>query len=547
MRKFLVIFSLIAIVVSLPILLKHGEHKSFDYADDVVVVITPHNEAIRFELEEGFRDWYKEKTGRNVVIDWRSPGSTGDIILYVDSMFTNAFRVFWENTLGQKWTQQVQMSFSDNRIKIFGESVDNESIEVRARREFLQSNVGCGIDVFFGGGVIEHKNEASMGQLVSSGVVESHPEIFNDNVIPAKFAGDRLWDVNGRWIGSSLSSFGIVYNTDKISSLKITQPKKWADLTDYRLYKQVAMVDPIQSSIVIKCFEMMIQQQMQILYNKRLSDSGNVSDEDLKAILNDGWDAGFKLIQKLMANSRYFTDNSTKTIWDVSSGNCTAGVVVDFYGRYQKEILQTRNGPTRIEFVMPTGGTSASPDPISMFRGAPNPEIAKKFIEFVISDKGQKLIGYKVGVNGGPKRYPLSRTPIRKDFYTEENKPNMLSPDMNPFIDVGDFNYNETWTAQAFKSIRFLSKVIFVDTFKELSDAWQAIIFASIAGNTNAAEKAINTLQNFDEITYDWAIGELRSLLRAKSPLKEVELSTELSKKFRKQYILAKNIATRKK
>ena len=43
-------------------------------------------------------------------------------------------------------------------------------------------------------------------------------------------------------------------------------------------------------------------------------------------------------------------------------------LVVDFYGRHQREDTRARSGSDRFHIVLPKGGTTLSPDPISMFR-----------------------------------------------------------------------------------------------------------------------------------------------------------------------------------
>ena len=258
MKKYIYILSAIALVVGLPIVFKQSNLTLPTQADDTVVIITPHNESIRLELDLGFRDWYFKKTGRTVIIDWRVPGSTGDIIRYIDSMYINAFRLYWENTLHNPWNQKVLENFVNSNPQ-------DESAK-RIREAFLNSDVSCGIDLFFGGGVVEHKREADMGQLVPSNLLQKHPEWFKDDCIPAKLSGDNLWDPKGTWFGSSLSSFGIIYNTDRVQDLSLPHaPTQWEDLTSPQLYRQIAMVDPLQSSIVIKCLEMIFQQQMKFV------------------------------------------------------------------------------------------------------------------------------------------------------------------------------------------------------------------------------------------------------------------------------------------
>ena len=42
-------------------------------ADETLVIITPHNEALRYEFGRGFAEWYRARTGRTVSLT-SSPG-----------------------------------------------------------------------------------------------------------------------------------------------------------------------------------------------------------------------------------------------------------------------------------------------------------------------------------------------------------------------------------------------------------------------------------------------------------------------------------------
>ena len=50
---------------------------------DVVVVISAHNKNIRDEYERAFRKHYRARYGKDVRIDFRSPGGTSDISRYI--------------------------------------------------------------------------------------------------------------------------------------------------------------------------------------------------------------------------------------------------------------------------------------------------------------------------------------------------------------------------------------------------------------------------------------------------------------------------------
>ena len=70
--------------------------------------------------------------------------------------------------------------------------------------------------------------------------------------------------------------------------------------------------------------------------------------------------------------------------------------------------------------MSPPGETVIDPDPIGMLTGANDPELARRFIEFVLSVDGQALWQFPVATEGlGPRQFELRRLPIRRDVYRD--------------------------------------------------------------------------------------------------------------------------------
>ncbi len=91
MKRIGIIVGLLAVIVLLPVLLrKETATANPGDADDRLVIITPHNESIRNEYGEAFATWWKEKSGRSVYVDWRTPGGTAEIRKVLDSGFAAA-------------------------------------------------------------------------------------------------------------------------------------------------------------------------------------------------------------------------------------------------------------------------------------------------------------------------------------------------------------------------------------------------------------------------------------------------------------------------
>ena len=345
-------------------------------------------------------------------------------------------------------------------------------------------------------------------------------------------SGEQYWDEEGRWLGAVLSSYGMIYNQNSLDRLGVEQaPQNWWDLQDPRLLGEVAVCDPTKSGSITQAFEMIIQQQMQLEF-VRLKAEGLSGAEAEKAAIQDGWASGMRLIRRISGNARYFTDSSMKPSIDVSLGQAAVGMTIDFYGQFQVESIESRTGGQRLGFVTPVGGTTISADPISLLRGAPNREIAEAFIEFVMSQHGQKLWSFKADkkVEGAPERFSLRRTAIRPDMYTSTNLQHMSDPDYLPYERASDFYYHSEWTGPLFSEIRFLIRVMCLDLHPELKEAWRALI------ENDFPTEATQLFDDMSLLDYQRVQELYAPIIGSGDPEAEVTLARELGASFREQY-----------
>lgn len=537
MKRSLLILALVA-VVALPFLLRTKQPAAVGRADETLVIITPHNEAIRYEFTQGFQEWYRKKTGRSVAIDWRVIGGTSEIARFLESEYVSSFQNHWTRKLGKPWSVEVQAAFANARL-----ATDALPAEQEARQAFLASDVGCGIDLFFGGGTIDFIRQADAGRLVDSGMLQLHSEWFEEKVIPQTYTGEPYWDKQGRWFGPVLSGHGMIYNRDALARLGVDQaPKEWTDLQDPRLLGEVALCDPTKSGSISKGFECLIQEQIFREWARLAQDTGKPRAEWEQEAVRRGWENGLRLIQRIGANARYFTDTSQKPPIDVAAGNCAVGMCIDFYGRYQEQSGNERSGTDRLGYASPPGGTVLSPDPVALMRGAPHRSVAVAFIEYILSMDGQKLWNFKPGTPGGPKRYALRRMPIRRDYYTNADfLPFRSDPEDNPYGAANPLVYRPAWTGGIFREMSFVIRVMCLDPHPELVAAWREISAERVDGATR--ERALAAMDNLEAVSYEQMLKRIKPALNSKNKVDEIRLASELVGQFRQQYQKAEAIA----
>ncbi|MDI1250797.1 MAG: extracellular solute-binding protein [Lacunisphaera sp.] len=539
MKRALILLALAA-VVGLPFLLRPKKQATVADADERLVVITPHNEATRYEYSRGFAEWYRVKTGRTIAIDWRVIGGTSEITRFIESEYVAAFQHHWTGKLGRPWSMGVQAAFQDGSL-VPDDTPGDDPVELEARRAFLASTVSCGLDVFFGGGPYDHVRQAAAGRIVDSGILQLHPEWFGDNAIPATFTGEPYWDPQGRWVGNVLSAYGMIYNRDSLQRLGIDrEPRQWDDLQDPRLRGEVALCDPTKSSSIAKAFENVIQQHIHRRQAQLVRETGRAPSEVEAQAVAEGWVSGLRLVQRIGANARYFTDSSQKSPIDVVQGNSAAGMCIDFYGRggFQQSARRLDGTEGRIGYYSPPDGTVLSPDPLAVLRGAPNPAAARAFIEYAVSMDGQKLWNFRPGTPGGPVRYELRRLPIRRDFYTvPEFAPHRSDPDVNPYAAGNPMIYHGEWTGNLVREMAFVIRVMCLDPHPELVAAWREIIAAGMPA------EALAVMSDLSAVDYGATDGRIRRVLGSKNKVDEVRLASELADGFRRQYLKAAELA----
>lgn len=382
MRRY-ALFFLLALVLAAPFVLRPltGRRAAPAPAQALrLVIITAHQEGIRREFAQAFDQWHRRQHGAAVTIDYLNYGGSD-----IEKVFRDrapSFKVLGNYQIDLVWGGGDYLF--DNRLK----------------------NLGC-------------------LEPVDLPVVDPDAGSPGGAYPAAELAGVPLYD-RGRppsWFGAALSSFGIVYNKDVCRHLQVELPRTWSDLADPRWDGWVILADPTRSSSAKQVYMIIVERAMADAVAQ-----GRSEDE--------GWARGMGLIRQIAANARLFTDSSSVVPIQVSTGDAGAGMAIDFYGRSQSDVA----GEQRMSYVEPAQATAITPDPIALVRGAPQRELAVRFMRFVLSETGQRLWNARPGSAGGPQQTSLRRLPIRRSVYENPVYLADFVDKANPFQTAGAFN-----------------------------------------------------------------------------------------------------------
>lgn len=166
---------------------------------------------------------------------------------------------------------------------------------------------------------------------------------------------------DGSWVALTLRARVIMYNTNLVKEAEL--PKSMFDLTDSKWNGQVGSADSTNGSI-----------QGQVVAMRSLL--GEQKTEEF--------------IKGLVANETRFFGGHTDVRKAVGTGELKLGLVNHYY--YQ--LSKAEGAPVGIVYPDQAGGEMGllvNSTNGAILKGAPNPEVAEAFMDFLLTNEGQKL------------------------------------------------------------------------------------------------------------------------------------------------------------
>ncbi len=309
------------------------------------------------------------------------------------------------------------------------------------RAKFGSNPKSSGVDIFWGGGTsvfIDLSKEKFLAQYKLPAELKAQ--------IPDNASGVPLYDKTETWYASAASSFGMFYNKKIMKFDGIPEPKSFRDLAGAAYLGNISLTDPRRS--------------------------GTANTMNAIILQTEGWEKGWLLLTQLAGNARSFTHSSSDPIKAVVSGDVSMAMAIDFYALAKIGDLGSEN----LGFALPTGQAVLDPDPIAIIRGAPNRKVAERFIDFVLSVDGQKMLVLPKGVPGGPKTTSLGRMAVNTEAYKATEGKRIYK--MNPFLQKGFIKLDVEKAAKLQRVFNDFTGALLVDTHDDLKKAWTKIIKA---------------------------------------------------------------------
>ncbi|UUP19888.1 ABC transporter substrate-binding protein [Nitratireductor thuwali] len=205
---------------------------------------------------------------------------------------------------------------------------------------------------------------------------------------------ETAYDADRTYFGSKLITTGIAYNTAAAE-----KPEHWSDLTGEAYKNLTIMPSPLYSGAAAYML------------------SAFVNRDDL------GWD----YFETLQQNGLVAVRGNGAVLKAVASGEKAYGILVDFMA------MNAKKDGSPIEFVFPEEGVTAVTEPVAIMSTAKNPDAAKKFVDFILSDEGQKL-ALKQGY------LPAKPSVGRPDWLPEGTEVKIMSVDVEKVVEEIDEN-----------------------------------------------------------------------------------------------------------
>lgn len=263
--------------------------------------------------------------------------------------------------------------------------------------------------------------------------------------LPERVGNTPLGDADGSYVATEMAGFGFAVSPAALAALGVAAPSDWSDLSDPRLSGQIALPIPARVGFAPPIVEIVLQAH--------------------------GWERGWALWSQIAANAVLVDRGATFVTDEVGSGRCAVGVSIDFF------VTSAIANGAPLRFVYPRH-TGVNPGHAAIASASPNPAGAQAFVDFLLSQNGQKLLAHP----------DIRRLPVRPSAY--EGLP---AGYFNPFAAAASGGLQ--FDGEAARPRLGLSSAVFqhmlVQDHAAFKRLWQRVRTAEAAGKAVTAARTL--------------------------------------------------------
>lgn len=229
-------------------------------------------------------------------------------------------------------------------------------------------------DVLFGGTTDPYN------ALKNDKLLEQYTSPNDGNITDSKFK-----DADHYWYGIYKGILGFMWNKAKITELGLTAPTSWADLIDAKYHtatnKYITWSHPSTAGTAKLTVNTIVQ----------LKANGAKVNYDNEGTQTEAYNdtEGMKYFKSLDANIAEYTKSGSGASKKVGSGECVIGI--GFLHDVIYQIVDGKYGTEKIGMAAPSEGTAFEVGATAILKGAKNPNLAKKFIDFALTPECVEL------------------------------------------------------------------------------------------------------------------------------------------------------------
>ncbi|WP_349251914.1 extracellular solute-binding protein [Azoarcus sp. L1K30] len=295
-----------------------------------------------------------------------------------------------------------------------------------------------GVDVYWSA------SPRTFAQLAAEGRLQ--PLAIDRSGLPDHVGGAALADPAGRFTATEMAGYGFVVNDAALGPLGVKSPDDWAALADPRLAGRIVLPNPARVGFAPVLVDIVLQAY--------------------------GWEKGWALWSEIAGLATWVDSGGTFVSDEVGSGRAAVGVSIDFF-----VVSAIANGAP-LRFIYPSHG-GINPAHIAITAEAANPEGARAFAAFVLSESGQRILAHA----------DIRKLPVRPAVYSA------LPPDYHdPFAAAarGAYDYDGVASRDRLPVVASVFEQMLVQGHDTLAGLWARIHAAEARGrDVSAARKRL--------------------------------------------------------